>query len=69
MKPWLELGDKASGPACVDQVFFVASTLCELSVGLRRGNALMYLASLGMLAKSSGTELQAGMQPTDEYDG
>jgi hypothetical protein len=30
----------------------------------------MYLASLSMFAKSSGTEFRAGMRvPTNEYDG
>jgi hypothetical protein len=49
------LGDKAAGPGRVDRASFVAGALCELSIGLCRGNFSMYRACLGMLAKSSGT--------------
>jgi hypothetical protein len=61
------LGDEASGPGGVTRASFVAGALRELSVGLCRGNFLMYRASTGMLARVSGRGFQAGMAvPTDE---
>jgi hypothetical protein len=42
--------------------------LQELSVGLIRGNFLLYRASVGMLARSSGSSFRAGLSvPTDEH--
>jgi hypothetical protein len=42
--------------------------LRELSVGLIRGNSLLHRASVGMLAKSSGSSFRAGLSmPTDEH--
>jgi hypothetical protein len=46
----------------------VAGALRELSVGLIRGNFLLYRASVGMLARSSGSSFRAGLSvPTDEH--
>jgi hypothetical protein len=46
---------------------FVNGALRELSVGLCRGNFLLYRASVGMLARSSGASFPAGMSlPTNE---
>jgi hypothetical protein len=59
MKLWHTLVDEASGLDGVDRASSVAGALCELSVGLCRGNFLMCCACLGMLAVSSGTGLQA----------
>jgi hypothetical protein len=37
-------------------------------VGLIRGNVLLYRASVGMLARSSGSSFRAGLSvPTDEH--
>jgi hypothetical protein len=47
-------GDEAPGPGGVTRVSFVAGALREISVGLCRGNFLVYRAYLGMFAKSSG---------------
>jgi hypothetical protein len=47
---------------------FVAGALREISIGLCRGNFLIYRACLGMFAKSSGTGFRAGISvPTDEH--
>jgi hypothetical protein len=68
MKLLHALGDKVAGPGGVQRASFVAGALRDLSVGLCRGNFFMYRACLGMLAKSSGTGLRAGMRaPTDEH--
>jgi hypothetical protein len=62
------LGDEAAGPGGVTRASFVAGALREISVGLCRGNFLMYHACLGMLAKFSGTGFWAGMSVlTDEH--
>jgi hypothetical protein len=46
---------------------FVADTLRELSVGLCRGNFLLYRASGGMFARVSGRGFRAGLAvPTEE---
>jgi hypothetical protein len=48
----------------------MAGALRELSVGLIRGNFLLYRASVGMLmlAKSSGSSFRAGLSvPNDEH--
>jgi hypothetical protein len=46
---------EAAGPGGVSWASFVAGALRKRSVGLSRGNWLMYRACLGMLAKCSGT--------------
>jgi hypothetical protein len=62
------LGDEAVGPGCVLRALFVADALRELSVGLIRGNFLLYGASVGMLARCSGSSLLSGLSlPTDEH--
>jgi hypothetical protein len=50
-----ELRDEASGRGGAEREPVIAGALLELSVRLCRGNFLMYHASLGMFAKSSGT--------------
>jgi hypothetical protein len=61
------LGDKAAGPGGVTRASFVNVALRELSVGLCRGKCFAYRASVGLLARSSGSSFQAGMRvPTDE---
>jgi hypothetical protein len=67
MKLLHQLGDEAAGPGGITQASFVAGTLRELSVGLCRGNFLMYRASGGMFARLSGRGFRAGLAvPTDE---
>jgi hypothetical protein len=62
-----KLGDYAAGPGGVTRASLVAGDLWELSIGLCRGNFLMYCASVGMLARDSRTGFRAGMDlPTDE---
>jgi hypothetical protein len=62
-----KLGDEAAGPGGVTRASFVAGALRELSVGLCRGNFLLYRASVGMLARSGGASFRAGLSvPTDE---
>jgi hypothetical protein len=62
------LGDEAAGPGGVSRASFVAGALRELSKGLIRGNFLLYRASVGMLARSSGSSFRAGLSvPTDEH--
>jgi hypothetical protein len=62
------LGDEAAGPGGVSRASFVGGALRELSVGLIRGNFLLYRASVGMLAKSSGNSFRAGLSvPSDEH--
>jgi hypothetical protein len=61
------LGDEAAGPGGITRASFVAGTLRELSVGLCRGNFLMYRASGGMFAWVSSRGFPAGLAvPTDE---
>jgi hypothetical protein len=61
MKLLHQLGDEAAGPGGITRASFVAGTLHKLSVGLCRGNFLMYRASGGMLARvSSGGILGPG---------
>jgi hypothetical protein len=67
MKLLHSLGDKAAGPGGVTRASFVYGALRELSVGLCRGIFLSYRASVGMLARSSGSSFRAGGSvPTDE---
>jgi hypothetical protein len=67
MKLLHQLGDEAAGPGGIAWASFVAGTLRELSVGLCRGNFLMYRASGGMFARVSGIGFQAGLAvPMDE---
>jgi hypothetical protein len=67
MKILHQLGDEAAGPGVITRASFVAGTLRELSVGLCRGNFLMYRASGGMFARVSGRGFRAGLAvPTDE---
>jgi hypothetical protein len=62
------LGDEAAGPGGVSRASFVAGALRELSVGLIWGNFLLYRASVGMLARSSGSSFRAGLSvPNDEH--
>jgi hypothetical protein len=67
MKLLHQLRDEAAGPGGVTRASFVAGTLCELSVGLCRGNFLIHRASGGMFAMVSGRGFRAGLAvPTDE---
>jgi hypothetical protein len=67
MKLLHQLGDEAAGPGGVTRASFVAGALRELSVGLCRGNYFMYRASVGVLARTSGSSYRAGLVvPTDE---
>jgi hypothetical protein len=67
MKLLHQLGDEADGPGGVAQASVVAGTLRKLSVGLCRGNLLMYRASGGMVARVSTRGFWAGLAvPTDE---
>jgi hypothetical protein len=60
-------GDEAAGPGGVTRASFVQGDLRELSLGLCRGNFLAYRASVGMMARSSGTSFRAGLSvPKDE---
>jgi hypothetical protein len=46
---------------------FVENTLRELSVGLCRGNSMLFRAGLQAVAKASGRSFQAGLaEPTEE---
>jgi hypothetical protein len=68
MKLLHSLGDEAAGPGSVSQASFEAGALRKLSVEWNQGNVLLYRASVGMLARSSGSSFQAGLSvPTDEY--
>jgi hypothetical protein len=63
------LGDEAAGPGSVSRAVFVAGALRELSIGLIRGNFLLYHASVGMLARSSGSSFRASLSiPTYKID-
>jgi hypothetical protein len=67
MKLLHALGDEAALAGSRERPF-VAGALRKISVGLCRGNFFMYRACLGMIAKSSGTGVRAGMRvPTDEH--
>jgi hypothetical protein len=67
MKLLHSLGDEAAGPGGVSRASFLAGALRELSVGLIWGNFLLYRASVGMLARSSGSSFRAGLSvPTDD---
>jgi hypothetical protein len=68
MKLLHDLGEEAAGPGGVSRSSFVAGALRELSVGLCRGNFLAYRASLGVLARSSGSSFRPGLSlPTDGH--
>jgi hypothetical protein len=68
MKLLHSLGDGAAGPGSVSRASFVAGALQELSVGSIRGNFLLYGASVGMLARCSGSSFLSGLSvPTDEH--
>jgi hypothetical protein len=62
-----QLGDEATCTGGVTRASFVAGTLHELSVGLCRGNSLLYRASRGMLVRISCRGFRAGLAvPTEE---
>jgi hypothetical protein len=61
MKPLHDLGEEAAGPRGVLRSSFVAGALKELSVGLCRGDFMAYRASLGVLARSSGSAFRPGL--------
>jgi hypothetical protein len=48
------LGDETAGPGGVSWALFVAGALRELSMGLIRGNFLLYCALLGLAKVASG---------------
>jgi hypothetical protein len=62
MKLLHALSDDAAGPGGVNWASFVVSALQELSIGCVGGTFFIYRACLGMLAKSSGTGIRAGMR-------
>jgi hypothetical protein len=67
MKQLHLLGGQAAGPGGVARASFVNGALRELNVGLCRGNFFACRASVGMLARPSGTSSRAGMRvPIDE---
>jgi hypothetical protein len=55
------LASSAAASATVYKDGFVTSALRELSIGLCRGNGVMYRRSMTMLARASGTCLRAGL--------
>jgi hypothetical protein len=66
MKLLHDLGEEAAGPGSVSWSSFVAGALRELIVGLCRGNFLAHQASLGVLARPSGSAFRPGLSlPTD----
>jgi hypothetical protein len=61
------LGDEATGSGEVSRASFVAGALREISIGLCRGNFLLYRGSIGVLARASGSHFRAGLHvPTDD---
>jgi hypothetical protein len=56
------LGEEAAGPGGISRASFVEGALRELSIGLAKGNYFLYLASVGMLARSSGACFRPGPQ-------
>jgi hypothetical protein len=63
-----DLGEEAAGLGGVSRSSFVAGTLRELSRGLCRCNLMAYRASLGVLARSSGSGFRPGLSlPTDGH--
>jgi hypothetical protein len=61
--------DEAAASCGVSQASFMAGALRELSIGLVRGNSLLYRASIGMLARSSGISFHSGLSvPTNELN-
>jgi hypothetical protein len=61
------LGDEAASPGGDTRASFAQGALSELSMGLCRGNFLVYHASFGMLPGSSGASFRAGLSmPTNE---
>jgi hypothetical protein len=68
MKLLHDLGEEAAGPGGVSWSSFVVGALKEFSLGLCRGNFLAYRASLGVLARSSGSSFRPGLSlPTDGH--
>jgi hypothetical protein len=62
-----ELGDEAAGSGGGTCTSYVPGALCEISIGLIRGNCFCYRASVGMLARSSGASFPLSMPvPTDD---
>ena len=64
-KPAMELINKlaamAAARGAVEKGAFMAGALRELSVGLFRGNGVLYRRSLGVLARVSGNAFMAAM--------
>jgi hypothetical protein len=68
MKLLHDLGEEAAGPGGVLRSSFVAGALRELSVDLCRGNFMAYWASIGVLARSSGSAFRPGLPlPTEGH--
>ena len=62
-----KLAECASASGVVFKDGFVVNALCELSVGLCRGNCVLYKRSLFALASVSGSAFRAGADiPTSE---
>jgi hypothetical protein len=59
MKLLYSLGVEAAGPGGVSRAAVVADALRELSVGLIQGHFMLYRATVGMLARCSGSSFQA----------
>jgi hypothetical protein len=56
-----DLDEEGVGPGGVSRLSFVADALRELSAGLRRGGLVAHRASLGVLARSSGSGIRPGL--------
>jgi hypothetical protein len=62
-----QLGDAASVPGWVSRAGSVAGALREVSVGLCRGNLLLYYDSVGVLARASWSHFRVGLHvPTHD---
>jgi hypothetical protein len=68
MKLLHQLGNEAAGASGVSRASFVSGGLRELSVDLVRGNFWLYRATVGMLARVSGSSFRPCLsQPTDDF--
>ena len=64
---WIRLSMIVTHTGGVNKDGFVMNALRELSIGLCRGNAMLYKRSLPVMARVSGTSFRSGMLvPTGE---